>query len=480
MNKERFPDGFLWGGAFAANQMEGAFGVSGKGISVADIQVIDETKNKKDRNTKSYIYSKQEISNRLSNPENYYFPKRKGIDFYYSYQEDIKILSELGLNSIRISIAWTRIFPTGEEVEPNQEGLQFYDNLIEELLRYNITPLITISHYEMPIHLVVEYGGWLSKKTLECFNRFSTTVLKRYSHKVKYWIVFNQINSIYGEGFNNVSIPSDYTDDFVSAKFQAAHNMFLASAHAKKIALELKHDTLIGMMVIHGVSYPETCKPEDIVATMKKNQMQYFFLDVLLRGRYPGYAFRYFDENKINLEISDNDYDELSAYTADFLTFSYYYTRINSSEKNSSAMNDLTRNPFLASNDWGWESDPLGLRYALNDYYDRYQLPIMITENGSGFVDIVDNGRIYDAYRVEYYREHLKQCKEAIKDGVELIGYYVWGPIDIVSCSSSEMDKRYGFVFVDFDNHHKGSGKRIRKESFKWLQKVIQTHGEEL
>lgn len=471
-----FPEDFLWGGAFAANQMEGAFDVDGKGWCVADInEYVDNVALDKKYNvevTSQFVKEAMASKDRV-------FPKRWGIDFYHTYKEDLKLLKELGLKTFRTSINWARIYPNGIEEEPNEAGLKFYDDLFDEIIKNGMIPMITISHYEMPLYLTMEYKGWYSREVIDFFVKYCKTVFDRYAGKVNHWIIVNQINLIVHESFNHLGVAEDVVDDVLSAKYQAVHNEMVACALATKYAHEKYPDMQIGMMLCGGPAYAATCKPEDVLAALRHNQMEYFYSDVLLRGYYPGYAFRFFEERGINVEFGEGD-EEALKNTADFFSFSYYYTRIcdkESFEKDNSAI----RNPELPANPWGWSIDPIGLRIYLNEFYDRYQKPIYITENGVGYFDkLEEDGTIHDPYREEYFRAHIQQMKEAIKDGVDLRGYYAWGPMDIVSCSSSEMSKRYGFIYVDLDDHGKGSGKRIKKDSFSWYQNVIRTNGEEL
>lgn len=476
---KKFPEGFLWGGAFAANQFEGAWDEDGKGMSIADIHIYNTKIDRLKSETKNYEFTKQEIEFRMNDKDKYYYPKRKGIDFYHTYKEDLAYLREMGFKTVRTSINWTRIFPTGEELVPNEKGLQFYDDLFDEMILDGMIPMVTISHYEMPLNLSIKYGGWYSKKTLESFKRFVDVIMERYKNKVKYWIAFNQINTLFGEGYNSLSIPYDWTDDFTSACFQGLHYQFVASAYAKKKMDEMNTGMKMGCMVCNGISYPFNCDPNEVMASCKSNQIQYMFLDVLCRGKYPRSLQRYMDENKIKpFEATKEELDLIEKYPCDFLTFSYYGTGVCSSDLKPG---ERKKNPYVKENDWGWINDPVGLRYVLNEYYDRYQLPIMITELGSGFDEKPDSeGKIHDDYRIAYHKEHMEQMKEAIYDGVELIGYYPWGPIDIVSCTSSEMTKRYGFVYVDYDDLGNGTGKRIKKDSFDWYKRVIETNGEDL
>ncbi len=475
-----FPKDFLWGGALAANQFEGAYDADGKGMSVADIHIYDPQIDRKKSDTKNEEFVMKEILFRMNDKEKHYYPKRYGIDFYHTYKEDLRYFKEMGFKTLRTSIAWTRIFPTGEEEEPNEAGLKFYDSLLDEIRKNGMEPLITISHYEMPLNLSVKYGGWYSRKTLEAFKKFVDVITERYKDKVRYWIPFNQINSVFGEGYNQLSIPYDFTENFDDAVYQGLHHIFVASAYANMKIKENNPDAITCCMVIHGIKYPETCNPADVVDTQKENLLQYMFLDVLCKGYYPESFFRYLEERNIaKFKVEDGDMELIKENTCEYLTFSYYGSGICSADLRTGKEKRV--NPYLTANDWGWVNDPIGLRFAINDYYERYHLPIMITENGSGFDERPDEeGRIHDDYRIDYFRKHIEQIALAIKDGSKVVGYYPWGPIDIVSCTSSEMSKRYGFVYVDLDDYGKGSGKRLKKDSFDWYKKVIASNGEDL
>lgn len=478
MNKvpKTFPKDFLWGGAFAANQMEGAWQEGGKGLCVADINEyvdnipVDQKYN--EEITTEYIKGALESEERI-------FPKRWGIDFYHTYKEDLALLKALGLNTFRTSMNWARIYPNGDDALPNEEGLAFYDRLIDEIIKNDMIPMITISHYEMPLNLTLKYKGWYSREVMDHFERYCKTVFDRYGDRVKLWIVVNQINLIVHESFNHLGVAEDVVDNVLEAKYQAVHNEMTACARGAAYAHGLNKDLQIGMMLCGGPGYPASCKAEDVLAAMRHNQMEYFFSDVLLRGRYPGYAYHFFEERGIHIEFGPEDEEDLKN-TADFLSFSYYYTRIvdkESYEKDNSAYRD----PSLPANPWGWTIEPIGLRYMLNEFYDRYQCPVYITENGCGYFDKLEpDGTIHDPYRIEYYKAHIEQMKLAIKDGVDLRGYYAWAPIDIVSCSSSEMSKRYGFIYVDQDDLGNGSKKRMKKDSFVWYRRVIKSNGKEL
>lgn len=473
-----FPKDFMWGGAFAANQMEGAWQEDGKGLCLADInEFVDGVALDQKCNTEiTTAFVRAAISS-----ENRIFPKRRGIDFYHRYREDLALLGKdgLGLNTYRTSINWARIFPNGDEEQPNEAGLRFYDKLFDEVIKNGMTPMITMSHYEMPVHLALEYNGWCNKKLIDFFFRFGKTLLDRYHGKVKHWIIVNQINLIRHESFNHLGIPEDRVGNLEEAKMQGVVNEMISCAKITEYAHRHYPEAAIGMMMCGGPAYAATCDPEDVLAALKRNQMEFFYSDVLLRGNIPGYAYRYFSDNGFHIEISTEENDLLKN-TSDFMSFSYYYTRVYDAACMRNGQ-DAYRNEKLPANPWGWSVDPVGLRILLNEYYDRYQKPIYITENGIGLKDALSpDGKIHDPYRIDYYRQHIIQMREAIRDGVDLRGYYLWAPIDIVSCSSSEMSKRYGFVYVDLDDYGKGSGARIKKDSYEWLEKAIRSNGEAL
>lgn len=477
-NPHTFPKDFLWGGAFAANQMEGAYDEGGKGLCLADInEFVDNIAIDKKHNaevTTDFINKALESKDRI-------FPKRHGNDFYHRYREDLALLGKdgLGLKTYRTSINWARIFPNGDDEAPNEEGLKYYDDLFDEVLKNRMIPMVTMSHYEMPLHLALEYYGWYNKKTIQFFYKYGKVILDRYHDKVKHWIVVNQINLIRHESFNHLGIPEDKVKNIKEAKMQGVINEMISSAMITKYAHENYPDVKIGMMLCGAPAYAASAKPEDVIATVKRNQMEYFYGDVLLRGYIPGYAYRYFEDNGYEIDISEKEHEALKN-TSDFFSFSYYYTRVFDAETYEKG-EDAYRNMNLPANPWGWSVDPIGLRVALNEYYDRYQKPIYITENGTGLKDaLTEDRKIHDDYRISYYREHIKQMKEAIHDGVDLRGYYIWAPIDIISCSSSEMSKRYGFVYVDLDDYGNGTYERIKKDSYDWLKAVISSNGEQL
>lgn len=473
---------FLWGGAVAACQTEGAHDVDGRGLSTSDIHVYDNNLNRahieqEGGGTLAYIKA-------AAKDKKGYYPKRHGIDFYHTYKEDLKYMAEMGFSCFRTSFSWSRIFPNGDESQPNELGLKFYDNLIDEIIAQGMKPIMTITHYDMPLHLVTEYGGFANRKVIDFFVRYSKVLLERYKDKIEYWIVVNQINLIPLVQFGCLGIYDDQApkEKMEELMYQASHNLLVASAKVVEEARKINPDMMMGTMLADGTSYPATCKPEDIVLTMKRNRLQnYFFSDVAFRGFYPEYILRYFEENDINIKFYEDDLELLKNNTMDFLALSYYYTNIIDSTKNSYKPFDSSQNPYLEPTIWEWRMDPLGFYNSLSQYWDRYQKPIIIAENGLGAIDEFDkDGKIHDNYRIDFAKKHIKMMKEAIMDGVNVIAYCWWGPIDIVSSSTAEMSKRYGFVYVDKDDLGNGSGKRIKKESFDWYKKVIASNGEEL
>ncbi len=459
-----FPNTFLWGGAIAANQAEGAYLTANKGLSTSDVQP-------------NGIFGSL-----VKRTHNENFIKDIAIDFYHQYKNDIALFAEMGFTCLRTSIAWTRIFPQGDELIPNEEGLAFYDSLFDEMAKYNIQPVITLSHYEMPYHLVTQYGGWGSRKTIEFFERYARTVFERYKNKVKIWLTFNEINMSLHAPMTGVGLAENSSPSEV---YQAIHHQLVASARVTKACHEIIPDAKIGNMLLGGLVYPLTCKPDDIWEAMKENRKWLFFGDVQCRGQYPSYMLRYFKDNQINITITDEDKQDLKQ-TVDFISFSYYMTGCTTAdkdeyEKKRGNILSMVPNPHLESSEWGWQIDPKGIRTILNLLWDRYQKPLFIVENGLGAVDeITPDGNINDDYRIQYINDHLVQIHEAIQDGVDIMGYTSWGPIDIVSASNAEMSKRYGFIYVDRDNQGNGTLERKRKKSFYWYQNVIKTQGRSL
>jgi len=457
----RFPKDFLWGGAMAANQVEGAYLSDGKGLSTSDLQpkgIFGSIKLRVDGDTSI---------------------KDVAIDFYHRYPEDIKLFAEMGFSVLRISIAWARIFPQGDELEPNEAGLAFYDRLFDEMKKYAITPLVTLSHYEMPYGLVTKHGGWGSRQTIEFFDNYARTVFQRYQHKVKHWLTFNEINMSLHAPFTGVGLVTGSSKQEI---YQAIHHQLVASANAVKACHEIIPDAKIGNMLLGGMLYPLSCKPADMMETLQQNRAWMFFGDVQVRGSYPAYMPRFFKQNGIDLLITKEDKQALKS-TVDFISFSYYMTGCvtKDEEKNNQSRGNILSmvpNPHLSSSEWGWQIDPEGLRYLMNTLYDRYQKPLFIVENGLGARDQIEaDGSINDDYRIQYINDHLVQVREAIEDGVEVMGYTSWGPIDLVSASKAEFSKRYGFIYVDRDDEGNGTLARRRKKSFYWYADIIKNNG---
>jgi 6-phospho-beta-glucosidase len=482
-NYDHFPPNFLWGGATAANQIEGAYNEDGKGLSVFDLIPFVEKKDKKDI---SLDIDRKEVEAIIKGTSQYTnFPKRRGIDHYHRYQEDIALFAEMGFKVYRLSIAWPRIFPNGDDAEPNEAGLAFYDKVFAECQKYGIEPLVTLSHYEIPFNLVVKYNGWANRKLIDFYVKFAKTVFKRYKNSVKYWLNFNEINVMAMAPFIGGGIITDGAENPKQLAYQGLHHQFVAAALAKKALGKIIPGAKMGCMLARSTTYPETCNPDDVRAAQDANDFNYFFSDVQVRGYYPRSIQRFFNDNNIKVEFERGDEEILREHTVDFVSFSYYMSMVQSanSEKSGELGNFAfgVPNPYLKASDWGWQIDPEGLRITLNDFYDRYQIPLFIVENGLGTADTVEaDGSIHDSYRIDYLRDHIAAIKEAIKDGVEVMGYTTWGPIDIIAASTGEMSKRYGFIYVDQDDYGNGTLARSRKDSFYWYQKVIASNGEDL
>lgn len=482
----KFPDNFLWGGAIAANQCEGAWNEDGKGMSVADVAMFKPNVDKKDYVSQWHI-DMDDIRKARETDDVVYYPKRHGVDFYHHYEEDIALFAEMGFKTLRLSIAWTRLFPNGDEEKPNGKGLLFYENVFKCLRKHNIEPLVTLSHYEMPLYLVENYEGWASREVVDMFVKFATTCFERYKDLVKYWLTFNEIDSVFRHPFTTVGIVEDNyasKNEAEEAIYKALHHQLVASALVTKYAREIIPGAQIGCMVTKTLTYPETCNPEDIYLAMMDNRTNNLYTDVQVRGKYPLWIKKLWKDKGFEIPILEGDEEILAAHTVDFISFSYYMSMVQSihAEKREKVGGNLTtgvKNPYLSTSEWGWQIDPKGLEISLIDLYDRYQKPLWIVENGLGYNDVVnEDGTIEDDYRINYFADHFKAIGHAIENGVEVMGYTSWGCIDIVSASTSQMSKRYGFIYVDVDDYNKGTYKRLKKKSFDWYKKVIETNGE--
>ena len=471
--KNQFPKNFLWGGAVAAHQVEGAWDKDGKGISIADVMTAGDNG------------IARQITNGVIPGKNY--PNHEAIDFYHRFKEDILLFKELGLQAFRTSINWTRIFPNGDETEPNEAGLEFYDNLFDELLKNGIEPVITLSHFEIPYHLYESYGGFKNKKLIDFFVHYAEVVMTRYKNKVKYWMTFNEINN-QADGqhelhtWTNSALRFEEGDNREELTFQAGINELIASAKVVKLGHEINPDFQIGCMMAYVPVYPYSCNPTDLMASVKVMDRRFFYSDIHVRGIVPTYAQKYWEQKGYHIEISDEERQALKEGTVDYIGFSYYMSGavttlpdVEGSKIPEFEGAKIVTNPYVKASDWGWQIDPIGLRYTLNIVYERYNLPLFIVENGFGAYDKLEDGQIHDSYRIDYLQKHIEQMALAINvDGVDLIGYTPWGIIDLVSFGSGEMEKRYGFIYVDKDNEGKGTLKRLKKDSFAWYQKLIQ------
>ncbi|WP_430601859.1 6-phospho-beta-glucosidase [Enterococcus sp. DIV0724b] len=480
-----FPKDFLWGGAIAANQVEGGWNLGGKGLSVADIASYKPHVDNKDYAAHMTI-STATIEAAMADKTDKDYPKRRGIDFYHRYKEDLALFSELGFKTLRLSIAWTRLFPTGEEEEPNEKGVAFYRDVFKEMQHLGIKPIVTLSHYEMPLGLSLNYNGWVDRRVIDDFVRFATVCFDEFGEYVEYWLTFNEIDSIHRHPFTTAGIVPDKCSPGQEEQeiYQALHHQFVASALVTKIAHEKKHNNKVGCMLTKLMTYPLTCAPLDVELTLKKNLENNFYADVQVKGEYPKMIEKSLKNKGINIKITPEERQILKENTVDFLSFSYYMSMAESGDPNAERTPGNTvlgvKNPYLPSTDWGWQIDPKGLKISLIELYDRYNVPMMIVENGMGSVDLIENGKIHDPYRVDYFKAHFQQMKEAIDEGVDLIGYTSWAPIDLVSAGTSQMSKRYGFIYVDADDEGNGTYNRFKKDSFDWYQEVIATNGASL
>lgn len=468
-----FPKDFLWGASTAANQVEGGWNEGGKGVSVIDVQALG-------------AHGREETDGVL--PGRYY-SSHKATDFYHHYKEDIALFAELGLKAYRMSIAWTRIFPNGDEQTPNEEGLKFYDAVFDELRKYQIEPVVTISHYEPPFALAKKHDGWASREMIDHYLKYCETIFTRYRDKVTYWLTFNEINcALVPFGIMTaagVFSPIFSEKNTEQLRFQALHHQFVASARAVQLGRQINPNFRFGCMIASMLNYPLTCHPDDVLLAQQTNQRKYLFCgDVMVRGKYPAYINRYLQEHDIHIQMQPEDAEIIRQGTVDYYALSYYMTYCTGHDRNAEKISgnllEGLKNPYLKASKYGWQIDPVGLRYLLNDLYDRYQLPLMIVENGLGSPDTLEDGKVHDTYRIDYLREHIKALEQAMDDGVDVIGYMPWSALDLIALSTGDIEKRYGFIYVDADNAGNGTYDRIKKDSFHWYRKVISTNGTDL
>lgn len=486
--KAGFDDGFLWGGAISCSQADGGWKQGGKGTSTQDLRYLDPSWDHEQVELKHHgnPFSREEFEAALADEGTEFYPNRRGIDFYHRYKDDIELFGEMSLKLFRTSICWSRIFPNGDDLEPNREGIEYYRSMFSECHRHGIKVFATILHYDIPVNLVLKYGGWKSRETIEFFVRYAETLFSELGDLVDFWLPFNEFNAGRFAPWDGVClIPCD-EECTSQAVFQCLHHQFVANARVVELCHRMLPGASIGGMIARFCTYPATCKPEDNMQALQDDQYSnWFYTDIMARGEYPSYMNRYFDRFDIDIKMEDGDEELLAANTVDFLAFSYYFSQVSTTEqgweKTAGNLVMANKNPYLPTSEWGWQMDPVGLRVTLNQMYDRYGLPLYIAENGLGTSDVLnEDGTVHDDYRIDYLRSHIECLKEAVIDGVDVRGYMVWGFIDVVSCGPLTMDKRYGLIYVDYDNGGKGTGERYRKDSFAWYKKCIESNGEDL
>ncbi|RIO09658.1 6-phospho-beta-glucosidase [Mammaliicoccus sciuri] len=471
MTIKYFPENFLWGGAIAANQTEGAWDKDGRGISNIDL-IPHGTK----RQDIKLGYKKSELD------QNEYYPSHTGTDFYHHYKEDIALLAEMGLKVFRTSISWSRIFPNGDEEMPNQAGINYYKGLFKTCKQHGMELLVTLAHFDIPMGIVEKYNGWKNRETIDLYIKFAETCFNNFGEYVNYWIPFNEINVVLHSPFSGGGLYFDNIENREEILYQAAHYMLVASAKAVRSCHRITPHAKIGCMIAGGSFYPYSCNPEDVWQSMNDERTNTFFVDVQAKGKYPYYMDSFFKAKGINIEIDESD-KEILKETVDFVAFSYYASRtsiadISRVEKNEGNVIVSAKNPYLKMSDWGWVIDPLGLRITMNQIYERFEKPLFVVENGLGAKDEIEaDGTIQDDYRIDYMKQHIEAIYDGIQDGVPLLGYISWGIIDLVSASTGEMSKRYGMIYVDKDDAGSGTLERRKKKSFDWYKQVIQQNG---
>ena len=480
-----FPEKFLWGGALSGCQAEGAWNVDGKTMTIPEVMKLQIPDHKVTRQPKITM---EDIREAEKSDDVITYPKRHGIDFYHTYKSDLKLLAGMGMKAFRYSFSWARVFPHGDDEKPNEKALAYYDDLIDTIIENGMEPVMTISHFDFPVYLVEKYGGWYNRKLIDFYVTYAELLLRRYSGKVHYWVTFNEINMSLKAGPKTLGILDNGQENYEEMLFQGLHHQFVAAAKVTKIAHAIDPDNKIGCMDAYFLTYPYSCRPEDDYTAKQEDRMKnLFFYDNLNGSPYPYYSKAYFSKNGIHLQIEEGDLELMEKYPADFIGLSYYNSLVTAADKSnldltSGNVTTAFKNPYLKANEWGWQIDPIGLRNSLNVLFDRYHKPLFILENSSGFIDqLTEDKKVHDPYRVAFLREHIKAMMAAVtEDDVDVIGYTMWGPIDMVSSSTSEMTKRYGFIYVDLDDYNKGTGNRYLKDSYDWYRKVIESNGAEL
>lgn len=485
MNKG-FPKDFLWGGATAASQVEGAFNEGNKGLDTQDVkpQYAHLTRAQKNDWTYKQMTSQKYEDGKKCKDVGIY-PFRFGSDQYHRYKEDIALFAEMGMKVYRLSISWARIYPNGDDEYPNQEGIQYYKNVFNECKKYGIKVFVTILHYAIPCNLVDTYGGWKNRKVIDFYVKYAKTLFENFKDDVDYWLPFNEFNAGRFNPYNGCALIKDREEHYDQSVYQSLHHQFIANALTVKLAHEMIPGSKVGCMIARFCHYAATCNPADQLTQLHDEQYtNWFYTDVMVRGKYPKYMERHFAQRGVKVHFEPGDEEILAMYPVDFVSFSYYFTQVSTAsegwETTDGNLVIANKNPYLESSEWGWQKDATGLRITLNQIYDRYQKPLFVAENGLGAVDTVEDNQVHDPYRIAYLKDHVMAMKDAVEDGVELIGYTMWGIIDLVSCGSIEMSKRYGVIYVDADDEGNGTFNRLRKDSFYWYKKCIASNGEDL
>lgn len=479
-----FPKDFYWGGATAASQFEGGFDQGSRGLDTQDCRLGNFGLTREEKNSWEFkTMTTQKFEAAVACPDTGAYPFRWGSDHYHRYVEDIGLLAEMGLRIYRLSISWSRIFPNGDDAEPNAEGIEFYRNVLEECRRHGIKVFVTILHYAIPVNLVTRYGGWKNRELIDLYLRYVRVLFENFGDLVELWLPFNESNAGRFHPYNGVGLIPDQHPHYDQDVFQALHHQFVANALTVKLARQMLPGKRVGCMIARFCHYPATCRPEDVMQQIHDEQYtNWFYTDVMARGAYPRYMDRYFEAKGIHVHFDEGDAELLKQYTSDFIAISYYFTQVSTADQNWAKTDGnlviANKNPHLQASEWGWQLDPTGLRVTLNQIFDRYEMPIFIAENGLGATDTLEeDGSVHDPYRIDYLRQHILAMRDAIDEGVDLFGYTIWGIIDLVSCGSIEMTKRYGTVYVDADDEGNGTFDRYKKDSFEWYRQCIQANG---
>ena len=465
---------FLWGGSIAAHQCEGAWREGGKGTAIMDLV------------TSGSHEVPREICKEIEDGK--YYPSHKGIDFYHRYREDIGLFAQMGFKALRISVDWSRIYPLGDEETPNEEGIRYYTDVVDELRRHGIEPIITLYHFELPYHLVTEYGSWTNRKGIDFYLRYCGTMFKALKGKVRYWVTFNEMNHI-----DPATQASDiFTYMIAGLKFSemedpartlatVGYNMTVAGVKAVELGHRIDPENQIGCVFGLQPVYAYDCRPGNAFRAFQEMYRDFYQADAMCMGCFPRYKRKEYEKMGIFLDGVEEDAESFKNGVIDFIGVNYYSSSVghHDGEDGEETLFGGIQNPYLKQSRWGWAIDPEGLRYLLNAVYRKYGKPLIVTENGLGAVDTLkEDGTVDDSYRIEYLRLHLEQLKLAVEeDDVGCFGYLMWGPIDLVSATTGEMKKRYGFIYVDQDDDGSGSGTRHAKESFYWFKETIGSNG---